>query len=89
MNMLLLIDFCKKLSDILNELCELAINSEFGTDLKDLRVEQKYRASRMVVLPALFSPESTVIGVWKSMLYKLIERKFWMLIEVICTTIRA
>tara|TARA_B100001057_G_C22650483_1_gene871912 strand:+ start:190 stop:315 length:126 start_codon:yes stop_codon:yes gene_type:complete len=41
MNILLFNDFCRKLSDILNELCELAISSEFGTDLKDLRVEQK------------------------------------------------
>ena len=45
-----------QLSDILNEEAEFLISSLLGKCLNDFKLEQKYIASRIVVLPTLLCP---------------------------------
>ena len=76
MNILLFKDLLKKLRDILNDLDELLINSEFETLLNDLRFDVKKIASNKVVLPALFSPHRIVMSLSKDILDRSIDLKF-------------
>ena len=60
--------FCMKLREILKQGLLFLIRSWLVIDLKDLRLEQKYKDSRIVVLPALLAPVNIVMGVLKFIL---------------------
>ena len=75
-NILLFIELLEKLTEILKWSDDLLINSEFGTLLKDLRLDDKYIASSNDVLPTLFSPQRTVMFLENEMLNNEIDRKF-------------
>lgn len=57
-----------KLREILKYGLLFLIRSWLVIDLKDLRLEQKYKDSRIVVLPALLAPVNIVMGVLKFIL---------------------
>ena len=76
MNILLFIDLLEKLIEILKWSEVLFISSVLGTFLKDLRLDDKYIASSNDVLPALFSPQITVMSFLNEILNNVMERKF-------------
>ena len=66
-----------QLSEILNNDEEFLISSLLGNCLNDLRLEQKYIASRIVVLPTLLRPYRTDMFFENFRLINDVDLKSW------------